>query len=375
MAMTKEELENLLKGVRDSAIKAVREQLLPRIEEAEVQLGKKDDDIASLQSQIINAQNQAAANKALIEARRVNVRYLEFWNDTKLPGKKDESWITFKQDFVLHCENQGLNDKLSRGALALSMKGAAAMAVHDLRPHHFADLAEMLEAYEKKFLPAASSSLAQTIFEQAVMVTGETVLDFHSRLYALWRRAYPKSTDQTMLIRRFSLGVTKTDTRRELIRQRPDDYSKALDIAQTEEAVDKATRSTALNQTIMPAPTTDEPMDINAIGGKGCFNCGKEGHIKRDCRSKPKIQNGPSTGGPSTGNSGKKKTERKKNGQFRPRSGRKGSGYKKILNMMEAIKALKDSFSSSDEDEDEEEGEEQSADEGQESSYNQEEDF
>jgi hypothetical protein len=327
----------------------------------QISLNAKDDEIGSLKNRLAlmqtqietNATTAANAASAAVGGMKRPVRYFDpFFND---PAKKGESWILFRKDFKLHCKSQLMNDEQSRRALVLSVKGDAAMAVHDLDPDSYTDLETMLEAYEAKFMPAASSALAQTIFEQSVMRAGETVLNWHSRLYALWRRAYPQSTDQTPLLRRFALGINKIETRRELIRRQPTTYSLALEIAQIEEAVDKATRSTVMNQAIMPATTVDEPMDINVIGNGRCFGCNQFGHLKKDCPKKTVESVARRT---SSGS--RKEYSSKKGGNYK--KDRRSRRYmKRMLNMMDAINAPLSDDSDSEDDED---GEDEAEDEG-----------
>jgi hypothetical protein len=234
-----------------------------------------------------------------------------FFND---PNRKDENWLTFKKNYTTYCDLQQLDDSQAKGVLFCAMRGAAAEAVVNIDISGYTALG-LLEAFEKKFLPAASSALAQTTFEQAVMKAGESTLSWHSRLFSTWKRAYPNMTDETLLIRRFALGLVAVETRRELLRQKPKTYDEALEIAQTEEAVYKATKSTAINQAIMPATGVEEPMDINAMGSKvKCYRCQQEGHIQKDCpRPAPKAGQGSGAG------SGKGKPFFKKNRNAQPR--------------------------------------------------------
>jgi hypothetical protein len=342
------------------AIADMNNQLAQRdnlIQQLGQQLTTVTQQAAGLTDQVAAAAAQAAATATTVAARRIPVRYLDpFTND---PARKDENWLVFKRDFILHCRNQGMTGDQAKGALVLSVRGAAALAVHELDPDTFPTLEAMLEAFERKFMPPASSALAQTMFEQAVMRPGDTVLDFHSRLYALYKRAYPNSTDNTLLIRRFSLGVRNIDTRKELLRQRPDTYAAALDIAQTEEAVDRATRSTAMTQAIMPGPT-DEPMEINAMGIKTCYKCGKKGHIKIDCRSKEKPKSTGATGGVASRPNGTPKPA-----FFRNSKDKKAQGFKRLLNLVEAIQSIEGLAEVMDdvgEDDDEESAEQQEDD-------------
>jgi hypothetical protein len=310
-------------------------------------LSEQGEAMYRMQRDIAANTGTATATASSLAARKPPVRYLTpFANDH---NNKKENWVVFRRQFLIHVQSQGYGEPEAKGCLMMSLTGDAALAANTIEMDEFETVRDLLDELEKKFMPAASSALAQTNFEQAVQKAGESVLDWHSRLFSMWKRAYPNITDNHILIRRFTMGISHMETRKELLRQRPTNYDVALEIAQTEEAVCKATRSTAMNQAIMPAPTVDEPMDISAIGKQSaCHECGQTGHFRREC---PKLKTGTKT----LPKWKKKGTFGKSKGAPRSRTFRR----KQLKQMINTLEAEIDCLPSSGEESEEEEGQEE----------------
>lgn len=203
--------------------------------------------------------------------------YIKVVNFKFIPGGDD--WPTWRNHFEEAVAANNWDDGLALHALAASMQGEASRTVRDLRPTHFAFLTDLLAAYERRFMPPAASQLARSDFDNARQKKGETVLAWHSRLRALYHRAYPGHDGEVHLIRRFMMGLTSVAIQRQVLRENPVNYPQALDIALNEQAVQDTTRYTVSG---MPRADRGVPMDVNALTIK-CYECGEEGHVRKDC--------------------------------------------------------------------------------------------
>lgn len=218
---------------------------------------------------------------------------------------KTADWISFRLHFERVVVANEWTDRQARFALAASMTGMASMIIQDIDPDNLANqpLVRLLNAYQKRFLPASASSKAQCDFETAQQEPREDVLTFHSRLRGLFIRAYPgEDTDTSSnLIRRFCRGVRGEDLQIWLFRQKPTTYEQALEIAHSDFAAKEMVRYNRA------AHLKSEPMDINALGPNSkCWNCEKTGHVSRDCKAprklKPATKNGPNRNFPPRSN-------------------------------------------------------------------------
>lgn len=258
-------------------------------------------DAANQQIQLLmNAPNPPAGPHPQPRGASNKVKVNHFSNAT------EEDWLVWKHHFNQCRQLNGYTVDESKLALAAAMKGRAAAAVMDLRvldPQQ--TVADLIQAYENRFLPASASQLSRVQFEQVSQGPKETILDFHARLRQLWNKAYPNLQDETMLIRKFSLGLRRSDVRRQVIRTNPNTYGDALEAAQNEASVAQVCSVTETGA------AAAEPMEIGAMikgrintrkkianmdrrrpaapggstGKKGgaCHFCGKPGHWKNEC--------------------------------------------------------------------------------------------
>ena len=201
-----------------------------------------------------------------------------------------EDWITFRRHFENVVDANGWDGQIACLALSASMTGAAATAVHDFQANIQDNHNVLLDDYEARFLPASASEMARVRFDNATQGRKETLLNWHSRLRNLFRRAYPQAGDETPLIRRFELGLKNSILREHVLRQHPATYAAALEASQNEQSIVEVTTALHLGP-------REEPMEIGALSDMTCHFCDKKGHIRRDCRafSRAREQLGLST--------------------------------------------------------------------------------
>ena len=207
---------------------------------------------------LVAAIEARSANATMAEenapARMPLPRHLTFYNN---PG---EDWIGFLRSFEYYHVYWRTTDEERRIALRSCMRGPAGAAVESVNIEQL-NYKDTIAAYNALFLPPSASALAQTRFEQVVQKKGETVLNYHARVLDLWKRAYPGINDESMLIRRFALGLSKVNVRTHVLRGTPKTFIEALALAQNEVAVDSTNRAL-----MGSAGNEPEPMEIGRIG-------------------------------------------------------------------------------------------------------------
>ena len=282
-------------------------------EAAAAQINQLNAEVVALQQNLQNLQQQNNQMGAQIQQlqqqpppqqprRPTGQKLNQFSNE-----EGSDDWLVFKRHFQAYAQLNGYNDQEQRLALAGCMVGKAALATLDIDVTANINnvpptINAVIQLYEARFLPAAASQLSRVRFDQARQGTSESILDYHSRLRSLYNQAYPNNADDTLLIRRFVMGLRKKELRMQAMRDRPATYAAALVSAQNESSVLQLVKVTELGA----APAGEEPMEIGAINQarrpqpppqnqvKGtCHFCGQTGHWKRNCNLLKKAQKFP----------------------------------------------------------------------------------
>lgn len=244
-------------------------------------------------------------------------------------------WRVWKDNFVIMSRINNWNEAAQRDLLRVHMEGDAKrhtqhIAVVD-RP-----INDILEDYDRAFLPAASSKLARSQFKTAAQLPGETILQWSSRLRELFIRAYPDLAadvdTQIQLREAFAEGI-RDPVVREYVQDRDEaTLNGAVAAAQAKEANLLSFRSrqgdgvvgTSRKLNAIQGPGEAEDSKVFAMGNRPneCWTCGSETHYKADCpqhklqkqqkrkESGKKFYKGKkSSGGKKAGNGFGKKTK------------------------------------------------------------------
>ena len=165
--------------------------------------------------------------------------------ERKLPAfatAKGKDWIAWRNNFRLMCGVKGWDDVTARNNLAAAMEGEANIRVQDISIPFAANpatglaftTAELLLAYDRIFLPEAGGQLARSQFQQAKQrAEGEDILQWHSRLRALYCRSNPFGDleHSRELIERFITGLVDPEVKDRTWNDFPRTFTEALDSA------------------------------------------------------------------------------------------------------------------------------------------------
>ena len=239
-----------------------------------------------LVGQVQQLQNQLA-NQPERPPRQPPIPTIKFYDN-------GDDWAAFRRAFNDLCTFSNYNDDTAKVALSFCMRDSANKVTEDMDRGDYNNIEDMLNAYEERFRPQASSSLAQTQYENAAQQPRiESHREWHGRLRHLYARAYPNGAqDDPGLIRHYCMGLCKANVRMQVLRGRPQTYASALEMAQNEQSVQDAQDPKVGTDTGLIRKTTkdkSEPMEIGAMTA-GCFNCGQLGHGYREC---PKAKTNP----------------------------------------------------------------------------------
>ena len=117
------------------------------------------------------------------------------WKPNTLYSHTPHDWMAFRVQFEEGCKLSKYSKDDSISLLRCSMGGKAFGLTHKIVLNECQTLAEALDLYESRFVPVASKSAAVIQCTEAVQHEEETVTEFHARLWSLYLRAYPETTD------------------------------------------------------------------------------------------------------------------------------------------------------------------------------------
>ena len=208
-------------------------------------------------------------------------------------------WRDWRSHYETIAEYCGWDDIQQRRQLKAAMQKEAASRVRDLGVNDHPNIAAMLAAFENRFVPQAEAMIVKAEFETARQEAAEKLMDWHSRLRAIFIRAYPQRDAATddQLIRAFISGITDPAIKMFVLEGAPDTYVQALTRAQNKEAMLLTVKQMGLPTNggrrggINNIASFSE--EINAFGQnngqqngnrKGaCFFCRRPGHFVKDC--------------------------------------------------------------------------------------------
>jgi hypothetical protein len=146
-------------------------------------------------------------------------------------------WATWKANFVRIARGCQWEDQRVRHEMARAITGKAATMVSDIDPDPpilSLTASELMGMYDSRFaatLDPDETAIAISLFETSRQMSQETHAQWHARLLALFRVAYPTLDHQAelSLINRFAMGLSETDLRLSVTRGQPNPtYAQAL---------------------------------------------------------------------------------------------------------------------------------------------------
>ena len=208
----------------------------------------------------------------------------------KFSSGNPEDWITWRTQFTTIKDICGWDHRRSRRELRAAMTGTAARIVEDIPIN--ADIPApqnvtfLLAEYELRFCPVAASDTARAELKHSSQRENETILQWHGRVRANYRLAYPDQEPAELNLNRdlidyFVLGIADAAVRNEVYKVRPATFPEALVVASNHTAANAILTGQATSSGLV---VKKEEGHIGAMQGPfgGCYWCGGD-HYKADC--------------------------------------------------------------------------------------------
>ena len=221
----------------------------------------------------------------------------------RLSSIDSESFLVWRRNFIDISALNEWNVHRSKVAARSSLEGEAASLCHSIPLGDNAFTLDMLlDAYENRIMSPAATTLAETLFESATQVPGETVNKWHSRLRNLYLRAFPEELanleNSRQLIKKFLNGLADPQIRLHAKAQNPENYTNCRNVSQAMEAVllsegkggkggVHSLGEPSNNAFHLPNVSSQT---INAItSSKKCIFCERDNHVMKDCYTLGKV--------------------------------------------------------------------------------------
>ncbi|CAG2193408.1 unnamed protein product [Mytilus edulis] len=245
------------------------------------------------------------------------------------------SLIDYKSHFYACSRINGWTESEKGLYLAVSLRGQAQGVLGNLPTDKRQDFKELVMSLEERFSPANQTELYRTQLRERRQKASESLPELGQDIRRLANLSYPTAPNdvrETLAKEQFIDGLMSVDIRLRIKQARPADLNDAIRHAVELEAFNKAeikqdngkgysraitrdgTNSDASDKTVellknMQTALTDLQQEVRALKqtraqyqnhkNRGCFNCGKFGHFKKDCpdssvkRGHPNSQNLP----------------------------------------------------------------------------------
>ena len=257
-------------------------------------------EVQTLRSELTALQNLSLDDRGRersqpLPSRPHNTKIIHFGN---LPG---ENFLAWRSQFQVIAAYHRWTDEESKHLAYAYMRGLALESVMDISITGPETLKDILDEYQRRFIPPSDSQLLRAQFNCVVQLPNESVQKLHARMRVLYHLAYPdKNTrDETHLIERFINALNNREVQNYVRRRKPTTYGSALHIANEETSfilMDLATHAPGGIQAPLPgdhsfiAAMRARRTEAGKSSGlkRKCYYCDEEGHYKERCPTRLK---------------------------------------------------------------------------------------